>query len=187
MPKFLGIDNIGGGLCAQRLSRWSWRASAPTPAATGSAIPGREYTLNDCVKINLRPSSTSPAATCWPTPTVTRRSVAELWTRFERTCGRRWSSMAEGLDFHVEHMHEVFPELVLDLLCHGPIERGWTPRTAASSTEPRASTARRWPRWPIPSRPWSSASSRRSASDLGRAQAATSTPTGPGPMASGRG
>jgi formate C-acetyltransferase len=24
----------------------------------------------------------------------------------------------------MEHMHEVFPELVLDLLCHGPIERG---------------------------------------------------------------
>jgi formate C-acetyltransferase len=24
----------------------------------------------------------------------------------------------------MEHMHEVFPELMLDLLCHGPIERG---------------------------------------------------------------
>jgi formate C-acetyltransferase len=32
--------------------------------------------------------------------------------------------LAEGLDFQLEHMHEVFPELVLDLLCHGPIERG---------------------------------------------------------------
>jgi formate C-acetyltransferase len=32
--------------------------------------------------------------------------------------------IAEGLDFQVEHMHRVFPELVLDLCCHGPIERG---------------------------------------------------------------
>ena len=32
--------------------------------------------------------------------------------------------IAEGLDFHMEHMHEVFPELVLDLLCYGPIEKG---------------------------------------------------------------
>jgi formate C-acetyltransferase len=31
---------------------------------------------------------------------------------------------AAGIDFHYEHMHEVFPELVLDLLCHGPIEKG---------------------------------------------------------------
>jgi len=32
--------------------------------------------------------------------------------------------LAEGLDYHMVHMHEVRPELVLDLLCHGAIERG---------------------------------------------------------------
>ena len=32
--------------------------------------------------------------------------------------------IAEGLDFHMEHMHDVFPDLVLSMLCHGPIEKG---------------------------------------------------------------
>jgi formate C-acetyltransferase len=32
--------------------------------------------------------------------------------------------IAEGLDYHMDHMYRVFPELHMDLLCHGPIERG---------------------------------------------------------------
>jgi formate C-acetyltransferase len=33
-------------------------------------------------------------------------------------------AIAASLDLHTEHMYKVFPELVIDLLCHGPIERG---------------------------------------------------------------
>jgi formate C-acetyltransferase len=33
-------------------------------------------------------------------------------------------TVARGFDFQYEHMHEVFPELVLDLLCEGTIEKG---------------------------------------------------------------
>jgi formate C-acetyltransferase len=50
--------------------------------------------------------------------------VDELWRRFEKHLRRAMEVMAEGYDFHVEHMHEVFPELVLDLCCYGPIEKG---------------------------------------------------------------
>jgi len=30
--------------------------------------------------------------------------------------------LAEGLDFHMEHQHEVFPELVLDLPWDAPVK-----------------------------------------------------------------
>jgi len=50
--------------------------------------------------------------------------VAELWDRFVAHLRRAVAVVAEGIDFHFEHMHEVFPELVLDLLSHGPIEKG---------------------------------------------------------------
>jgi formate C-acetyltransferase len=33
-------------------------------------------------------------------------------------------TVGKGFDFQYEHMHEVFPELVLDLLCRGTIEKG---------------------------------------------------------------
>ena len=86
-------------------------------------IPGREYTLNDCVKINfacvfdvaLREMMADPDAS---------PSVAELWSRFEKHLRRAVGVTAEGLDLHLEHMHEVFPELYLDLFCYGPVEKG---------------------------------------------------------------
>jgi len=50
--------------------------------------------------------------------------VALLWANYERHLRRAVEVTAASIDFHLEHMHEVFPELVLDLLCYGPVERG---------------------------------------------------------------
>jgi formate C-acetyltransferase len=56
--------------------------------------------------------------------TAVSPSVAELWKRF--TCHLRSAIAiaARGIDFQYEHMHQNFPELVIDLLCHGPLENG---------------------------------------------------------------
>jgi len=51
-------------------------------------------------------------------------SVALLWDYFTMHLQRAVDTIKAALDFHLEHMHQVMPELVLDLLCHGPIERG---------------------------------------------------------------
>jgi formate C-acetyltransferase len=88
-----------------------------------SAIPGREYTRNDTVKINLaavfdyalREMMTDPGGA---------PNVADLWRRFEHHLQQAVDITAQCLDFHMAHAHQVFPELVLDLLCHGPIEKG---------------------------------------------------------------
>jgi len=87
------------------------------------AIPGREYTLNDCVKINFA-SVFEVAFRDMMSDLHVKPSVDELWRRFEKHLKRAVEVTAEGLDFHMKHMHEVFPELVLDLLCYGPIEKG---------------------------------------------------------------
>jgi len=50
--------------------------------------------------------------------------VEELWTRFTKHQQAALETVALGIDYQFEHMHEVFPEIVLDLLCHGPIEKG---------------------------------------------------------------
>jgi formate C-acetyltransferase len=51
-------------------------------------------------------------------------SVDELWRRFEKHLRRSIEVVAEGIDIHLENLHKGTPELVLDLLCHGPIEKG---------------------------------------------------------------
>ena len=122
VPKFLGIDSFVQGFMR---NGYGYEV-ASTRAYAGChwcAIPGREYTVNDCVKINLGAVFVVAWEELCQLPEQ-ERSVARLWELFEQHLERAVATIAAGLDFHVEHMHEVFPELVLDLLCHGPIERG---------------------------------------------------------------
>jgi formate C-acetyltransferase len=87
------------------------------------AVPGREYGLADMVKIDLALTFRNVLQEMMEDASV-EPSVAELWQRYRRHLGRAIATTAEGIDFQIEHMHEVFPELVLDLFCHGPVERG---------------------------------------------------------------
>jgi formate C-acetyltransferase len=122
VPKFLGVERTaeGFGRNGYDLSLGRERAYS---GCHWSAIPGREYTLNDCVKINfaavfevawnemLADGSSDP-------------SVDRLWTLYLYHLKRGIRAIADALDLHTEHMYKVFPELVMDLLCYGPIERG---------------------------------------------------------------
>jgi formate C-acetyltransferase len=47
-----------------------------------------------------------------------------LWKRFRKHLRAALDTVARGFDFQYEHMHKVFPELILDLLCQGTIEKG---------------------------------------------------------------
>ncbi len=122
IPKFLGIDNTSEGFARNGYPLELARQRAYS-GCHWSALPGREYTLNDCVKINFAAVFEVALNEMMADRTVSP-SVDELWRRFERHLRRAVEVIAKGLDFHLEHMHEVFPELVLDLLCYGPIEKG---------------------------------------------------------------
>jgi len=122
VPKFLGIDNTIAGFVKNGYPVELARQRAYS-GCHWSAIPGREYTLNDCVKINFGAVFEVAWNEMFEDASVSP-SMAELWARFERHLRRAVQIIGEGIDFHLEHMHEVFPELVLDLLCYGPIEKG---------------------------------------------------------------
>ena len=121
-PKFLGDRPVTAGfmrngypieLARQRIySGCHWLA-----------IPGREYTLNDMVKIEFATVFMVALREMMEDAAITP-SVAELWSRFEKHLRRAIEVTGESIDFQVEHMHQVFPELLLDLFCHGPVEKG---------------------------------------------------------------
>ncbi len=122
IPKFLGSDSVVEGFARNGYPL----ALARQRAYAGChwyGIPGREYTLMDCVKINFARVFEVALQEMMADPTVTP-SVDELWQRFVAHLRIAVDTIAEGLDFHLDHMHEVFPELVLDLCCYGPIEKG---------------------------------------------------------------
>lgn len=133
MPKFVGVDNFISGY-----ERNGYTHELATKRAYAGchwcAVPGREFTLNDCVKINFAAVFEAAFDEMFVDSGDGDGGVAEagahdlsidrLWNLFTKHLHRAVEVTAEGVDFQVEHMHEVFPELVLDLLCHGPIERG---------------------------------------------------------------
>lgn len=86
------------------------------------AIPGREYTMNDTVKINC--AKVFEVAFWEMMEDAAEHSVAELWRRFEGHLRRAVLCTAKGIDFHLDHQKHNSPELLLNLLCHGPIEKG---------------------------------------------------------------
>ena len=87
------------------------------------ALPGLEYTMNDTVKINAAKVFTVAFREMMDAAGV-EPSTAELWRRFEDHLGRAVLCTARGIDHMLDHQHLNEPELLLNLLTHGPIERG---------------------------------------------------------------
>jgi formate C-acetyltransferase len=122
IPKFLGVDRTSEGFARNGYSVALGRERAYS-GCHWCAIPGREYTVNDCVKVNLAAVFDVALREMFSAREVAP-STEELWKRFVDHLRRSVGVIARSLDFHCEHMYRVFPELHLDLLCHGPIERG---------------------------------------------------------------
>jgi pyruvate-formate lyase len=121
-PKFLGVERTAEGFARSgfpiELGRQRIYAGCHW-----LGLPGREYTINDCVKINLARVFEVALNEMLAGPDEPLSTPA-LYRRFEHHLTRAVQATARCLDFHLEHMHQVLPELFLDLLCHGPIERG---------------------------------------------------------------
>ncbi|RPJ49915.1 MAG: formate acetyltransferase [Chloroflexi bacterium] len=120
-PKFLGVERTAEGITRLGYPIELGRQRAYS-GCHWSAIPGREYTLNDCVKINF--AAVFEYAYNDMMASGAPPSTALLWERFAYHLGKGVDATAACLDFHMDHMHQVYPELVLDLLCYGPIEKG---------------------------------------------------------------
>lgn len=121
-PKFLGVDNTSAGFARNGYPIELGRLRAYS-GCHWCAIPGREYTVNDCVKVNLAAVFEVAFKDLMSDPAAVP-SVDALWHRYEQHLRCSIETVGRSLDFHLDHMYRVFPELHLDLLCHGPIERG---------------------------------------------------------------
>ncbi len=122
IPKFLGVDNTSQGFARNGYPIELGYERAYS-GCHWCAIPGREYTVNDCVKVNLAAVFEVAFKDMMSDGTI-QPSVEKLWQKFEYHLDQAIEVIRKSLDFHIDHMWEVFPELHLDLLCHGTIEKG---------------------------------------------------------------
>lgn len=86
------------------------------------SLPGEEYTMNDLVKVNM--AKVFEVAFNEITGSDQKHSTNLLWERFSSHLGIAVHTAAEGIRHHLKYQKYNEPELILNLLSHGPIEKG---------------------------------------------------------------
>ena len=86
------------------------------------SLPGMEYCLNDCVKINC--AKVFEVAMDEMMAGEGPYSTEKLWEIYERHMARAVEVTAEGIAFHLKYQQYNEPELMLNLISHGPVEKG---------------------------------------------------------------
>ena len=88
-----------------------------------TALPGIEYCLQDVTRLCL----VTPflhAFNEMVSDSTTPNSIELLWDGYVHHLGVSVDTIKRGFDWHMEHQADNSPEIVLNLFCHGPIERG---------------------------------------------------------------
>ncbi len=122
IPRFCGLKGMTEGFARNGIPMEVARQRVQA-GCHWYCLPGREYSFCDVIKINLAKifdvalhEMVAQKERPWSTDC--------LWEIFTNHLRRAIAVTAEGIDFHMEHMHKFYPELAISLLCHGAIEKG---------------------------------------------------------------
>ena len=120
-PRFSGDESLVTGFMKNGFSAELARQRIAV-GCNCMGIPGVEYCLNDCIKVNLArifevAFDELMAADAEP-------SVEQLWQLFEKHLQAAMEIVFKTTDFQVRTNRFNSPELFLNLFCKGPIEKG---------------------------------------------------------------
>ena len=96
------------------------------------AVPGKEFSMQDCVKINcakvFEVAYTQMMIRYQRAPEkdahLYEPSLGRLLEAFHAHLKRAVDAVAQSVLFHLDHIHEVFPELVMNLQMNNALEQG---------------------------------------------------------------
>ena len=88
-----------------------------------TALPGIEYPLQDVTRVCLV-SPLLHALDDVVRNEAQEPALAALWERYVHHLGCAVEAVKQGKDWHMAHQADNSPEIVLNLFCHGPVERG---------------------------------------------------------------
>ncbi|MEN6478274.1 MAG: pyruvate formate lyase family protein [Anaerolineales bacterium] len=87
-----------------------------------TALPGVEYCLQDVTRVDL--VQPMLLAIDEVLQSEAEPTMDALWAAYERNMAEVVNIVKRGKDIHMERQARNYPEIVLNLFCHGPIERG---------------------------------------------------------------
>jgi pyruvate-formate lyase len=88
-----------------------------------TALPGIEYAIQDGTRLCIVTPLLLALEELKADPALPR-TMDTLWERYAHHLSIVVDAVKEGKDIHMEHQADNYVEIVLNLFCHGPIERG---------------------------------------------------------------
>ena len=84
-------------------------------------VPGREFPMNDTVKVNIAKVMEQALIDLRPDPAP---STDKLFALFQTHLEKAVEVTAAGVNLHLDHVWQVTPELIMNLMMHHTIEEG---------------------------------------------------------------
>ena len=84
-------------------------------------VPGKEFPMNDTVKINVAKVMEEALLDM---KSEKEKSTMRLFEIYNEHLKKAVEITAEGINLHIDHAHDVTPELIMNLMMHNTLEKG---------------------------------------------------------------
>ncbi|MBQ2940837.1 MAG: formate acetyltransferase [Clostridia bacterium] len=84
-------------------------------------VPGKEFPMNDTVKINVAKVMEEALKDM---KAEKEKSTMRLFEIYNEHLKKAVEITAEGINLHIDHAHDVTPELIMNLMMHNTLEKG---------------------------------------------------------------
>ena len=119
-PRFCSDKNLCEGYMKNGIDKKTARSRIAV-GCNWMCVPGREFPMNDTVKINIAKVFEVALGELRSDP---EPSLEKLFTLYEKHLTKAVEVTAAGVNLHLDHIAEVTPELIMNLMFRGAIEKG---------------------------------------------------------------
>lgn len=119
-PRFCGDKNLCEGYMRNGVDKQTARERIAV-GCNWMCVPGKEFPMNDTVKINI---AKVLEVALEEMKGESERSAERLYSIFEEHLKKAIDVTAAGVNLHLDHVHAVTPELIMNLMFSGSIEKG---------------------------------------------------------------
>lgn len=119
-PRFCGDKNLCEGYMRNGVDKETARERIAV-GCNWMCVPGKEFPMNDTVKIN---HAKVLEVALDEMKSMENQSTELLYALFEQHLQKAIEVTAAGVNHHLDHIHEVTPELIMNLMFHHTLEDG---------------------------------------------------------------
>lgn len=119
-PRFANDEALARGYMKNGLDKKTARERIAV-GCNWMCVPGREFPMNDTVKINIAKVF---EVALLEMKDEKEKSTERLFSLYEKHLKKAIDTVAEGVNLHIDHIGEVTPELIMNLMMKNTLEKG---------------------------------------------------------------